>query len=178
MLKILNLTSQNRQSHRQYKKHAILLGTKMSLLSSFSSSHSVPQDFSYLPEKSILRASVFYIIEAGRKGSQLGFIIHMSFIYNLVFSFPLTSTVRLLYRCTQMFNAFVWDLFLAAGPEAITPDLIKVVLSSLATVGTNFQYPPVNWSAILSPLMRLNFGKRCCLLSVLGREMTRNEYNG
>ncbi|MCJ8731689.1 hypothetical protein PDJAM_G00202250 [Pangasius djambal] len=84
-------------------------------LAHMSSSHSrtaVPQDFSYLPERSILRASVFYITEAGRK-----------------------------------------------GPEAITPDLIKVVLAPLATVGTLFQYPPVNWSAILSPLMRLNFGE-------------------
>ncbi|XP_060730282.1 focadhesin [Tachysurus vachellii] len=84
-------------------------------LAHMSSNHSrtaVPQDFSYLPEKSILRASVLYITEAGRK-----------------------------------------------GPEAITPDLIKVVLAPLATVGSSFQYPPVNWSAILLPLMRLNFGE-------------------
>ncbi|TSK82223.1 Focadhesin [Bagarius yarrelli] len=84
-------------------------------LAHMSSSHSitaVPQDFSYLPEKSILRASVLYITEAGRK-----------------------------------------------GPEAIRPDLIKVLLTPLATVGTSFQYPPVNWNAILSPLMRLNFGE-------------------
>uniref|UniRef100_A0AAR2ITI3 DUF3730 domain-containing protein n=1 Tax=Pygocentrus nattereri TaxID=42514 RepID=A0AAR2ITI3_PYGNA len=84
-------------------------------LAHMSSSHSrtaVPQDFSYLPEKSVIRASIEYIIEAGRK-----------------------------------------------GPEFIPPHLIKVVLAPLATVGLNFQYPPVNWNAILSPLMRLNFGK-------------------
>ncbi|KAF7706258.1 hypothetical protein HF521_019512 [Silurus meridionalis] len=84
-------------------------------LAHMSSSHSktaVPQDFSYLPEKSLLRASVLYIIEAGRK-----------------------------------------------GPETISHDLIKVVLAPLATVGASFQYPPVNWSAILLPLMRLNFGE-------------------
>ncbi|KAF4089364.1 hypothetical protein AMELA_G00065400 [Ameiurus melas] len=89
-------------------------------LAHMSSSHSrtaVPQDFSYLPEKSILRASVFYITEAGRK-----------------------------------------------GPEAIAPDLIKVVLAPLATVGSSFQYPPVNWTAILSPLMRLNFGEEVQVL--------------
>ncbi|XP_017574339.1 focadhesin isoform X2 [Pygocentrus nattereri] len=84
-------------------------------LAHMSSSHSrtaVPQDFSYLPEKSVIRASIEYIIEAGRK-----------------------------------------------GPEFIPPHLIKVVLAPLATVGLNFQYPPVNWNAILSPLMRLNFGE-------------------
>ncbi|XP_072543953.1 focadhesin [Salminus brasiliensis] len=84
-------------------------------LAHMSSSHSrtaVPQDFSYLPERSLIRASVEYITEAGRK-----------------------------------------------GPEFFPPDLIKVVLAPLATVGVNFQYPPVNWNAILSPLMRLNFGE-------------------
>uniref|UniRef100_A0A8B9KAV8 Focadhesin n=1 Tax=Astyanax mexicanus TaxID=7994 RepID=A0A8B9KAV8_ASTMX len=46
-----------------------------------------------------------------------------------------------------------------AGPEFFPPDGIKVVLAPLATVGDNFQYPPVNWNAILSPMMRLNFGE-------------------
>uniref|UniRef100_A0A4W4GFD6 DUF3730 domain-containing protein n=1 Tax=Electrophorus electricus TaxID=8005 RepID=A0A4W4GFD6_ELEEL len=80
-------------------------------LAHMSSSHSrtaVPQDFSYLPEKSIIRASTECLIEAGRKGVAI---------------------------------------------------LMKVVLAPLATVGSSFQYPPVNWNAILSPLMRLNFGE-------------------
>ncbi|XP_030636113.1 focadhesin [Chanos chanos] len=84
-------------------------------LAHMSSSHSrtaVPQDFSYLPERSVIRAIVDYITEAGRK-----------------------------------------------GPEFTHPSLVKAVLGPLATVGGNFQYPPVNWSAILSPLMRLNFGE-------------------
>ncbi|XP_076829762.1 focadhesin [Brachyhypopomus gauderio] len=81
-------------------------------LSSRHSSTAVPQDFSYLPEKSVVRASTDCIIEAGRK-----------------------------------------------GPEVFPPGLIKVVLAPLATVGASFQYPPVNWNSILSPLMRLNFGE-------------------
>ncbi|KAK1796967.1 hypothetical protein P4O66_008362 [Electrophorus voltai] len=84
-------------------------------LAHMSSSHSrtaVPQDFSYLPEKSIIRASTECLIEAGRK-----------------------------------------------GPEIFPSSLMKVVLAPLATVGSSFQYPPVNWNAILSPLMRLNFGE-------------------
>lgn len=67
---------------------------------------------------------------------------------NLIFNYSVS---------TYTLHHFV--LSLAAGPEAVTQDLIKVVLAPLATVGTSFQYPPVNWSAILSPLMRLNFGK-------------------
>uniref|UniRef100_A0A8B9KCG5 Focadhesin n=1 Tax=Astyanax mexicanus TaxID=7994 RepID=A0A8B9KCG5_ASTMX len=47
----------------------------------------------------------------------------------------------------------------ADRPEFFPPDGIKVVLAPLATVGDNFQYPPVNWNAILSPMMRLNFGE-------------------
>uniref|UniRef100_A0A671LWT3 Focadhesin-like n=1 Tax=Sinocyclocheilus anshuiensis TaxID=1608454 RepID=A0A671LWT3_9TELE len=84
-------------------------------LAHMSSSHSrtsVPQDFGYLPEKSVIRASVDFITEAGRK-----------------------------------------------GPEFTLPHLVKTVLAALGTVGGSFQYPPVNWSAILSPLMRLGFGE-------------------
>ncbi|KAG1959354.1 focadhesin [Pimephales promelas] len=84
-------------------------------LAQMCSSHSrtaVPQDFGYLPEKSVIRASVDFITEAGRK-----------------------------------------------GPEVIAPHLVKTVLAALAPVGGSFQYPPVNWSAILSPLMRLGFGE-------------------
>lgn len=76
-----------------------------------SLSLSVPQDFSYLPEKSVIRSVVDFLTEAGKK-----------------------------------------------GPEFAHPSLVKTALSSLATVGGSYQYPPVNWSAILSPLMRLNFG--------------------
>ncbi|KAL4641587.1 focadhesin [Arapaima gigas] len=47
----------------------------------------------------------------------------------------------------------------SSGPEFTHPVLVKVALGALATVGTSFQYPPVNWGALLSPLMRLNFGK-------------------
>uniref|UniRef100_A0A8C1KKR1 Focadhesin n=1 Tax=Cyprinus carpio TaxID=7962 RepID=A0A8C1KKR1_CYPCA len=84
-------------------------------LAHISSSHSrtaVPQDFGYLSEKSVIRASVDFITEAGRK-----------------------------------------------GPEFTPPHLVKTVLAALVTVGGSFQYPPVNWSAILSPLMRLGFGE-------------------
>uniref|UniRef100_A0A672R7K7 Focadhesin n=1 Tax=Sinocyclocheilus grahami TaxID=75366 RepID=A0A672R7K7_SINGR len=84
-------------------------------LAHMSSSHSrtaVPLDFGYLPEKSVIRASVDFITEAGRK-----------------------------------------------GPEFTPPRLVKTVLAALGTVGGSFQYPPVNWSAILSPLMRLGFGE-------------------
>ncbi|XP_076145672.1 focadhesin [Alosa pseudoharengus] len=84
-------------------------------LAHMSSSHTrtaVPQDFSYLPEKSVVRAAVDYLTEAGKK-----------------------------------------------GPEVTTPERVKTALCPLATVGVAFQYPPINWSALLSPLMRLNFGE-------------------
>ncbi|XP_073907814.1 focadhesin isoform X2 [Castor canadensis] len=45
------------------------------------------------------------------------------------------------------------------GPEAVPPSLLKVVMKPIATVGENYQYPPANWAALLSPLMRLNFGE-------------------
>lgn len=44
------------------------------------------------------------------------------------------------------------------GPESVPPSLLKVVMKPIATVGESYQYPPVNWAALLSPLMRLNFG--------------------
>lgn len=46
-----------------------------------------------------------------------------------------------------------------AGPESVPPSLLKVVMKPIAAVGESHQYPPVNWGALLSPLMRLNFGK-------------------
>ncbi|KAM5331243.1 focadhesin isoform 1-T1 [Glossophaga mutica] len=45
------------------------------------------------------------------------------------------------------------------GPESVPPSLLKVVMKPIATVGENYQYPPVNWAAMLSPLMRLSFGE-------------------
>ncbi|KAM6894866.1 focadhesin isoform 1-T2 [Lycodopsis pacificus] len=94
-------------------------------LSHVSTSHShtaVPQDFSYLSERSVIRSIIDFITEAGRK-----------------------------------------------GPEFAHPALVKSALTPLASVGTSFQYPPVNWSAVLSPLMRLSFGEdvqhQCVLLA-------------
>ncbi|KAL0970352.1 hypothetical protein UPYG_G00240840 [Umbra pygmaea] len=84
-------------------------------LAHMSTSHSrtaVPQDFSYLPEKSVIRALVDLLTEAGKK-----------------------------------------------GPEFAHSGLAKAALAPMATVGDSYQYPPINWSAILSPLMRLNFGE-------------------
>uniref|UniRef100_A0AAQ6AID0 DUF3730 domain-containing protein n=1 Tax=Amphiprion ocellaris TaxID=80972 RepID=A0AAQ6AID0_AMPOC len=84
-------------------------------LAHMSTSHShtaVPQDFSYLSEKSFIRSITDFIIEAGQKGSEFSH-----------------------------------------------PALVKTALTPLASVGASFQYPPINWSAVLSPLMRLSFGK-------------------
>ncbi|XP_056298140.1 focadhesin isoform X2 [Pseudoliparis swirei] len=93
-------------------------------LAHMSTSHShtaVPQDFSYLSEKSLIRSIVDVLSEAGKK-------------------------------------------------EFAHPALVKSALTPLASVGASFQYPPVNWSAILSPLMRLSFGEdvqhQCVLLAV------------
>ncbi|XP_058157906.1 focadhesin isoform X2 [Dasypus novemcinctus] len=44
------------------------------------------------------------------------------------------------------------------GPESVPSSLLKVVMKPIAAVGESYQYPPVNWAALLSPLMRLNFG--------------------
>ncbi|XP_053144026.1 focadhesin isoform X2 [Hemicordylus capensis] len=91
-------------------------------LSSVSATHSrtlVPPDFSYLPEKSFLRAAIDFIIEGGKK-----------------------------------------------GPEQVSPNLVKVAMTPIALIGENYQYPPVNWASILSPLMRLNFGEEIQQLCV------------
>ncbi|XP_019955729.2 focadhesin isoform X1 [Paralichthys olivaceus] len=84
-------------------------------LAHMSTSHShtaVPLDFSYLPEKSIIRSIIDFVSEAGKR-----------------------------------------------GPEFSPPALVRTALTSLASVGASFQYPPINWSAVLSPLMRLSFGE-------------------
>ncbi|XP_006034647.1 focadhesin isoform X2 [Alligator sinensis] len=52
------------------------------------------------------------------------------------------------------------------GPESIPPTLVKVALAPIALVGKSYQYPPVNWGSILSPLMRLNFGEEIQYLSI------------
>ncbi|XP_041635386.1 focadhesin [Cheilinus undulatus] len=84
-------------------------------LAHMSTSHThtaVPQDFSYLSEKSTIRSIVDFLTEAGKK-----------------------------------------------GPEFSHPALVKTALTPLASVGSSFQFPPINWSAVLSPLMRLSFGE-------------------
>ncbi|KAM3857392.1 focadhesin [Diretmus argenteus] len=84
-------------------------------LAHVSTSHShtaVPQDFSYLSEKSLIRSIVDFITEAGKN-----------------------------------------------GPEFVHPALVQTALAPLASVGSSFQYPPVNWKSVLSPLMRLSLGE-------------------
>uniref|UniRef100_A0A7N8Y4K1 Focadhesin n=1 Tax=Mastacembelus armatus TaxID=205130 RepID=A0A7N8Y4K1_9TELE len=84
-------------------------------LAHMSTSHShaaVPQDFSYLSEKSVIRCIIDFVIEAGKK-----------------------------------------------GPEFSDPAVVKTALTPLASVGASFQYPPINWSSVLSPVMRLGFGE-------------------
>uniref|UniRef100_A0A3B3ZXC9 Uncharacterized protein n=1 Tax=Periophthalmus magnuspinnatus TaxID=409849 RepID=A0A3B3ZXC9_9GOBI len=76
---------------------------------STSHSHTAPLDFSYLPERSVIRAIIDFITEAGKK------------------------------------------------PEFFHPDLVKTALTPLASNGSSFQFPPINWSSVLSPLMRLGF---------------------
>lgn len=51
------------------------------------------------------------------------------------------------------------SLLVDPGPEFAHVSLVKTALTPLASVGASFQYPPINWSAVLSPLMRLGFGK-------------------
>ncbi|ELW72499.1 hypothetical protein TREES_T100007071 [Tupaia chinensis] len=46
-----------------------------------------------------------------------------------------------------------------SGPESAPSSLLKVVMKPIAAVGESYQYPPVNWASLLSPLMRLNFGE-------------------
>lgn len=103
-------------------------------LASFSSSQSrasVPPDFGYLNEKSVIRSAVDFIIEAGKKGPE---------------SFP----------CYQ----------------------VNVLMEALAKCGESYQYPPVNWASILSPLMRLNFGEdvqqHCIELAVTQAQSSQN----
>ncbi|KAM6170527.1 focadhesin isoform 2-T2 [Rhynchocyon petersi] len=84
----------------------------LSTLSSNQSRTSVPTDYSYLPESSLIRAAIGFFVTGGKK-----------------------------------------------GPESVPPSLLKVVMKPIATIGESYQYPPVNWASLLSPLMRLNFGE-------------------
>ncbi|CAH1233127.1 FOCAD [Branchiostoma lanceolatum] len=82
----------------------------MAATSMAHSRSSVPSNYGYLPETSVLRPTVDFIIEAGRR-----------------------------------------------GPEAIPTPYVKASLEALlSAAGATF--PPVNWAAILAPLMRLSFG--------------------
>lgn len=62
------------------------------------------------------------------------------------------------------------------------PSLLKVVMKPIAAVGESYQYPPVNWAALLSPLMRLNFGKYQMFLGLqtllLGCDLNRKRDSG
>ncbi|NWR10820.1 FOCAD protein, partial [Paradoxornis webbianus] len=64
------------------------------------------------------------------------------------------------------------------GPESVPAELVKVALAPIALVGESHQYPPVNWTSILSPLMRLDFGdevKHLCLeLAVTQAQSSQN----
>ncbi|XP_054843090.1 focadhesin [Eublepharis macularius] len=111
---------------------AWLLGhLHLSTVSATHSRASVPPDFSYLPEKSFLRAAIDFVIDGGKK-----------------------------------------------GPELVPPHLVKVSLSPVAITGESYQYPPVNWGSILSPLMRLNFGEEiqqlCVQIAVTQAQSSQN----
>uniref|UniRef100_A0A8D0LCD1 Focadhesin n=1 Tax=Sphenodon punctatus TaxID=8508 RepID=A0A8D0LCD1_SPHPU len=81
--------------------------------------------------------------------------------------------------------AFVVVVFLhtvagysVAGPESVPPQLVKVAMAPIASVGESYQYPPVNWASLLSPLMRLNFGEEiqqlCIELAVTQAQSSQN----
>uniref|UniRef100_A0A8D0HNI8 Focadhesin n=1 Tax=Sphenodon punctatus TaxID=8508 RepID=A0A8D0HNI8_SPHPU len=65
-----------------------------------------------------------------------------------------------------------------AGPESVPPQLVKVAMAPIASVGESYQYPPVNWASLLSPLMRLNFGEEiqqlCIELAVTQAQSSQN----
>ena len=52
-----------------------------------------------------------------------------------------------------------------SGPDSIKPGLVEVALTSLLEE-VNQSLPPLNWAALLSPLIRLGFGEyeRYCTL--------------
>ncbi|XP_038626498.1 focadhesin isoform X1 [Tachyglossus aculeatus] len=52
------------------------------------------------------------------------------------------------------------------GPESVPTSCVKTVMKPIVTVGKSYQYPPVNWASLLSPLLRLNFGEEVQLLCI------------
>ncbi|XP_054608420.1 focadhesin isoform X3 [Dunckerocampus dactyliophorus] len=111
---------------------ACLLGhLHLSHMFTVHSHTAVPQDFSYLSEKSVIKAVVDLLTEAGKK-----------------------------------------------GPEFAHPSVVKTALTALASVGASFQYPPINWSTVLSPLMRLSFGEevqhQCVMLAAAQAQYSQN----
>jgi hypothetical protein len=74
---------------------------------------------------------------------------------------PLAAKVKnsSAFSCNSHTGALLILFFSVVGPEAVPPSLLKVVMKPIATVGESYQYPPANLAALLSPLMRLNFGK-------------------
>lgn len=59
----------------------------------------------------------------------------------------------------QMYKIQTVIEYSVPGPESVPAQLVKVALAPIAVVGGSHQYPPVNWASVLSPLIRLNFGK-------------------
>ncbi|KAJ7335439.1 hypothetical protein JRQ81_013380 [Phrynocephalus forsythii] len=111
---------------------AWLLGhLHFSSVSANQSRTSVPPDFSYLSEKSFLRAAIDFVIEGGKK-----------------------------------------------GPEQVFPQLVKAAMTPVALIGESYQYPPVNWASLLSPLLRLDFGEEiqqlCLRLAVTQAQSSQN----
>lgn len=70
-----------------------------------------------------------------------------------VHNFPKLISQACMYKIQIVIESSV------VGPESVPTELVKVALAPIALVGESHQYPPVNWASILSPLMRLNFGK-------------------
>uniref|UniRef100_A0A671ULB5 Focadhesin n=1 Tax=Sparus aurata TaxID=8175 RepID=A0A671ULB5_SPAAU len=71
----------------------------------------------------------------------------------------LVGHLHLAHMSTSHSHTAVTSLPVGAGPEFSHPAVVKTALTPLASVGASFQYPPINWSAVLSPLMRLSFGE-------------------
>ncbi|XP_035663139.1 focadhesin-like [Branchiostoma floridae] len=110
-VKLLNQLVQHCPNVGVQSNTAWMLGyLYMAATSMAHSRSSVPSNYGYLPETSVLRPTVDFIIEAGRR-----------------------------------------------GPEAIPPPYVQTSLEALLSAASA-TFPPVNWAAILAPLMRLSFG--------------------
>ena len=76
-------------------------------------SPTVPANYNYLPDTSLLRAGMDLLTEGGK-----------------------------------------------LGPERVSPDSVRVVLSAMIGESDAMpSLPPVNWAAVLAPLLRLPYGK-------------------